>query len=487
MTRDLLLALDVGTTRACALAVGTGGDVRGRADAPLATRYPGPGRVEQDPDEMVALAGRVLRAALERAGADAGRVAALGVVTQRATTLAWDRETGRPLAPALGWQDQRTAPRVAKLRARGIAITTLPSATRFEWWLRQAGPVAEAARRGTLRLGTPDAWLTDRLTGGAAFVTDPGHASCTGLMDLATGDWSPDALALFGVPVEALPRIVATAEVVGETPAAWLGAPVPVAARAGDQQAAAFAQGAHAAGAAKLTLGTSAMLDVHTGDAPASPPRGAYPLSLWRLPGTGDAFCLEGTVITAGAGVEWLVELGVLDSPAALDRRAAGVASAEGVVFVPALQGLGTPYLDDGARGWLGGLSRGTTAGHLARALVDGLAQRCTDLCEALAVDGPRLAVDGGLAASDALLQALADASGLGVERAAELETTALGAALLAGLGAGVLPDLAACRATRRPGARFEPRSADAERRAARQRWRRLVDATRALSHATAP
>lgn len=475
MSAVLLLALDLGTTGVRALLVDAEGAVRGRAWRPLETRFPEPGRVEQDPEELWRGSVEVLRAALSEGGAEAADVAGLGVVTQRATVLAWDAASGRPLAPALGWQDQRTAPRVAELRAQGIAITTLPSATKLEWWLRRDGAVARAARAGTLRVGNPDAWLTWRLCGGGVHVTDPGQASCTGLYDLAAGDWNPGAAGFFAVPLEALPRVVGTAEVVGETPRALLGASLPVAARAGDQQAAAFAQGAHAPGDAKLTLGTSAMLDLHAGDAPPPFENGAFPLALWRLEGR-DAFCREGSVITAGAVVDWLVGLGLLGSAAQLDAVAGSVPDAAGVVFVPALQGLGTPWLDDAARGLVVGLTRGATAAHLVRAALEGVAQRCADLCQALGLRAGALRCDGGLARSDLLLRRVADLCGLPVLRAAEVETTALGAAFLAGLASGVFAGPADCVARARPAARFEPALEAGKRGEQRARFRAAVE-----------
>jgi glycerol kinase len=412
-------------------------------------------------------------------------VAGLGIASQRATALAWDAGSGRALAPAIGWQDQRGAARAAELSREGVPVTPLSSATKLEWWLRSpedaARAVQAAGRAGTLRLGTPEAWLGARLGAARRSVTDPGHASCTGLYDLVRGGWSERALSLFGVESSVLPELAASAERVDETPADLLGAPVPLAARAGDQQAAAFAQGAHAPGAAKLTLGTSAMLDVHTGsgerglrEAP-----GAHPLALWRLAKEGrDVLCLEGSAITAGAALDWLARLGVIPEAAALDAAAAPTSA--GVWFVPALQGLGTPHMDFAARGVLGGLSLATGRGEIARAALEGVAQRCADLCGALGFADSVLPVDGGLAQSDLLLQLLADLTGAEVRRAAEVETSALGAAQLAGLAVGALPDLAACRAMVAPAVRLPPRIDAAARTAARERWQERLAAARA-------
>jgi len=475
VTGSHLLALDLGTTGVRALVLGSEGAVAGRAYRPLAARHPQPGRVEQDPREMWQSSLEVMREALARARLSARELAGLGVVTQRSTAVAWDARTGEPLCPAIGWQDQRTAERVAELRAIGIPITTLPSATKFEWWMRCEPAVREAAAAGRLRLGNPDAWLTDRLTGGAVHVTDPGQASCTGLFDLGRGTWWPEAVQLCGLDAGMLPEVRATSEVVGETPKDLLGAPVPVAARAGDQQAAAFAQGVHHPGDAKLTLGTAAMLDVHTGGAPLPSAEGVFALALWRLVGEPDAFCIEGSVITAGAAVEWLVSLGILSGPADLDRLASRVDATDGVAFVPALQGLGSPFFDGDARGLLGGLTRGTSAAHVARAVVEGVAHRCADVLEAVELGDQPLRVDGGLARSELLLQCLADLAGRPLERAAEAETTALGAAHLAGLAVTTFASPRACLERTPAPTRFAPRIDADERARRREAWRRVL------------
>jgi glycerol kinase len=476
MSRELLLALDLGTTGVRALVVRPDGEILSRAYRPLGVSYPRPGYVEQDPDEMWEGSVEVLRKSLSLAGCEATDIAGIGVVNQRSTTVAWDRETSRPLAPAIGWQDQRTSERVAWFRERAIPINTLASATKFEWWMQHDEAVRNAAAQRRLRLGTPDAWLGDRLTSGESHVTDPGNASCTALYDLGAESWAPALLSLFGVPEEALPKIVATSGIVGETPASLLGAPIPVAARAGDQQAASFAQGVHSAGEAKITLGTSAMLDLHSGSRPSEGPPGTFALALWKLPDGTSAFCLEGTVITAGAAVDWLVELGLLSDPTELDRVARSVASTEGVSFVPALQGLGTPFLDDRARGLVGGLTRGTSASHVVRALVEGVAHRCVDVCTALGVGDAPLRADGGLGQSETLLQTVADLLGQEVWRAAETETTALGATHLTGLAVGLFDSPESCRATLAPPTRFAPQIDAPARQRARAAWARALE-----------
>jgi len=473
--RELLIGLDLGTTRVCALVVDGTGAVRGRAGRALDCRFPAAGWVEQDPRALWEGSLGALREALSEAGAGARDVAGLGIATQRSTVLAWDARSGEPLAPAIGWQDQRTAARAAELHARGVPIPVQASATKLEWLLENDTVVAATAREGHLRLGTPDVWLTDRLTGGSRFITDPSCASATGLFDPRSGTWMEPVAALLGVPCEALPAVVATAEVVAETPGDLLGAPVPVAARAGDQQSACFAQGVHRAGEAKLTLGTAAMLEVHTGGTLQEAGPGAHALALWRIPEISTQYCVESSVHTAGAVVEWLVQIGLLPDAASLDRVAREVEGADGVVFVPALQGLGTPHLDDAARGLLGGLTRGSRAAHVVRAAVDGLAQRCVDLCEAAGLGAAPLRVDGGLTRSDLLLQTLADFGGRRVDRAREFETTALGAAQLAGLAVGAFASPDECRATLAAPLRFEPGLDDAPRAHRRSRWAEAI------------
>jgi glycerol kinase len=479
VARELLIGLDVGTTRACALVVDGAGSVRGRAERALDCSFPLPGWVEQDPAALWESSRAVLREALAVAGAGARDVAGLGVATQRSTALAWDAESGEPLAPAIGWQDQRTAERAAELQSCGLPMPVQASATKLEWLVQNGAGVAAALRAGRLRLGTPDVWLTDRLTGGSCFVTDPSCASATGLFDPREGAWMEPVATLFGVPREVLPTVVATAEVVGETPGSLLGGPVAVAARAGDQQSASFAQGVHRSGEAKLTLGTAAMLEVHTGETFQDPGPGAHALALWRLAETATQYCVESSVHTAGAVVEWLVEIGLLPEAAWLDRVAREVESTEGVVFVPALQGLGTPYLDDEARGLLGGLTRGSKRAHVVRAAVEGVAHRCVDLCQAAGLGSVPLRVDGGLARSELLLQTLADLGGRTIHRAREFDTTGIGAAQLAGLAVGALTSLEDCRARSAPPLVLEPALDDAMRADRRGRWAEAIGRVR--------
>jgi glycerol kinase len=361
----------------------------------------------------------------------------------------------------------------------GIPLNTLASATKFEWWLANDPGIQKAAQTGALRLGTPDSWLTACLSGGRVHVTDPSSASSTALFDGSNMGWSEMVLQVFGVPADALPEIVPTSGIVAETPRELLGVSIPVAARAGDQQAAAFAQGVHLPGEAKLTLGTSGMLDVHTGTEMRDPAPGAYSLALWMLPDGSRSFCMEGTVITAGAAVDWLVSVGLAPNAAEVDALAREVTSAEGVRFVPSFQGLGTPFLDDAATGLLGGLTRGAGRAQISRAVLEGIAHRCVDVCDALELGPIPLRVDGGLARSQVLVQSMADFGGRAVERAAETETTALGAAYLAGLSTGIFEGLEACRSAIVPPQRFEPEWDEARRVEARELWAKTLERVR--------
>lgn len=479
---DHLLALDLGTTSVRALVIRADARVVAQASRPLTTRFPQPGWVEQEAGDFWDSSRSVLCEALAASRLHARDIAGLGVVSQRASTVAWDAVTSEPLAPVIGWQDGRTAARAAELHATGLPVPANGSALKFEWMCANEPRVAQAAESGRLRLGTPDAWLTWMLSGGDVHATDPGHASCTVLCDPHAREWAEGLCGLFSVPCEALPEIRASSAVLGTTPAALLGAPVEIASRAGDQQASAFAQAVHTEGQAKLTLGTSAMLDLHCGHEPAALADGIFPLALWTIgdaplgtgTGTGDdnvAYCREGSVFTAGAAVDWLVSLGIAADAAEVEALASSVDDGGGAVCVPALQGLGSPFLDADAKGILLGLTRGTGRGELARAVLEGVAQRCTDIAELLALAGDSLRVDGGLARSDVLLQALADASGLQVLRSAELETTALGAAFLAGIATGVYTKPGECAGLVEVAESFEPESSADRRAAQRERW----------------
>ncbi|TVS08331.1 MAG: hypothetical protein EA417_22970 [Gammaproteobacteria bacterium] len=465
-----IMSLDLGTTGVRAVIFAADGRVLGHAYQRLALAFPAPDRVEQDAIDFRDRSLEVMQAALADTGCGAADLRAIGVVTQRSSVVAWDSGTGQPLAPVIGWQDRRTLARVEELRAMGLPVNTLASCTKFEWLTREHAGVRSAIARGRLRLGTPDVWLTHWLTGGDAFVTDPSSAGATGLFDAGSGSWFDAAMELFGQERAWHPQVVASNETVGLTYRSLFGARIPVAARAGDQQAACFAQGLNTVGDAKITLGTSAMLDRSTGSVATDAPPGAYDLPLWRLlaaDGSVDnAFCHEGTVITAGAAVEWLQRIGVLGDAADMDAMAA--AGQPGVVFVPALAGLGTPHMADQVRGSFSGLGLETGRNELVRGVLDGIAQRCADLAETLDVTG-NLHVDGGLARSTWLLQRLADLTGCVVLPAREVESTARGGAALAATSPGVAGDPLPAP---EPAAEIEPALDDDARSDARSAWR---------------
>jgi glycerol kinase len=478
MTREHLLAIDEGTTGVRALVIDASSAVRGQSYRPIETRCPAPGLVEHDPENVWSETVAVARAALAAAGLAAGDIAALGITTQRATALLWDTNTGRPVGPAVSWQDQRTAARCQALQAQGLWVSSLASATKIEWLLGRAPRGA----RDALRAGTIDTWLVWKLTGGRCHVTDPSNASCTGLYDFFNGTWDGATLETLGIPLSLLPEIRPSSAIVGETTVEPLGAAIPVAGIAGDQQAAMFGQLCVEPGMMKATFGTSAMFDLHTGAQPAPPGPGIFPLILWQL-GDERPYCLEGSAITAGAAVQWLRDgLGLIDRIEDCEPLAASVPDAGGVWAVPAFQGLGTPHALAAVRAAIGGLSRASTKAHVARALLDGIAFRSREVFDALLETAgvPRpaaLRVGGGAARNDLLMQTLADVLALPVERPRTIEAGALGAAYLAGRAVGLWRDLEEQRRAWRLERTFEPRWPAADREERWQRWRQIVPA----------
>jgi glycerol kinase len=483
--RRCILAIDEGTTGVTALAL-DGPRVLGRAYAELPQSYPCPGWVEQDPRVLLDAVRSAGFQALRDARLEPGQVAAAGIANQRETTVLWDRATGEPVAPAIVWQDRRTAARCQELRPEwsghvrrrtGLVLDPYFCATKLEWLLKRT------RRRRGLAFGTVDAWLAFRLAGRHA--TDPSNASRTLLWDIHKGDWDADLLELFGVPEEVLPEVVPSSGVLGETSA--FGGSIPVAALVGDQQAALFGQGCTRPGEAKTTYGTGAFLLQHTG---AKAVRSRHGLLTTRAasPDGRAAFALEGSVFTAGAALQWLRDqLGLVASAPEVDALAAQVPDAAGVQVVPAFTGLGAPHWDPNARGAILGLSRGADRRHLARAVLESIALQATEVLAAMQRDSghalPRLRVDGGAAKSAVLLQVQADLLQRPVVRPANLETTAMGAAMLAGLATD-LWSLAEVRA-RRPGdATVRPKAPAAEARRRMAAWARAVAATRAFTQA---
>jgi glycerol kinase len=479
-----VLVLDEGSTGVRALLFDRYGSVAGRAYREVDALYPLPGWVEHDADSIWERTLEVARAALVAAGATGRDVAAIGVTGQRSTAVAWSRSTSRALHRAVSWQDLRSADRCSELAAEGHFASPLAAATKLEWLARNVPAVGAAMARGDARLGSLESWLVWKLSGGAAHVTDPSFASTTCLYDFLEARWNGALLERLGLREDILPTIRASSEVYAVTEASLFGAPIPIAALAGDQQAAMFGHLCVDAGAVKISYGTSAMANLNGGTSLLLSSAGAFPLVLWQL---GDAlhYCLEGNAISAGAAVQWLRDgLGILSSVAESDAVARTVADSGGAWCVPAFQGLGTPHLDPAARAAIGGLSRGSSGAHVVRAVLEGVALRCAEVFDALAVDSPAgrptlLHADGGAAANDLLLQLQSDVLGIAVERPEVLETAASGAAYLAGLAVGFWPDVEALRGIRRLGARFEPRISQAEREERRERFRKRVAAVR--------
>ncbi|MDP9284529.1 MAG: glycerol kinase GlpK [Actinomycetota bacterium] len=460
----MILAIDQGTTGTTCLVVDDDLRVLGRGYREVRQHFPRPGWVEHDPEELWQSVIAAAADALEAAGARSADLTTVGIANQRETTLLWDRSTGAPVAPAIVWQDRRTADRCRELdadviRARtGLVPDPYFSATKLEWLLR------EHPRDG-LAFGTVDAWLVWKLTGGAVHATDATNASRTMLVSLATLDWDEELLELFGVDRALLPRIVGSADVVGE--GELLGATVTIRGIAGDQQAALYGQGCHRAGQGKATYGTGSFVLVHTGDDAAAPPPGLLKTA------AADGYALEGSVLVSGAALQWLRDgLGLLADAAESEALARSVDSTGGVVFVPALTGLGSPWWDPDARGLVAGLTRGTTRAHLVRAALEAMAHQVADVVEALPEPPEVLRADGGGTANGFLMQLQADLLGIAVEVAAERETTALGAAALAaGQGARVAV-----------GAVYEPRLERGEVAALRSEWREALERARTTS-----
>ena len=480
-TDALVLALDAGTTGVRALLLDETGAVAAQAYRETLPVYPAPGLVEHDLDALWTATLGVIASVID--GIAPERVRGVGLTTQRSTAVVWDAPSGRSLGPALSWQDIRTQERCQTLMAQGLMITPLMAASKLEWLLDRADPDRAGVRTGRVRCGTLDAWMASRLTGGAVRASDASQASCTGLYDFLDGSWNAAALDALRIPESALPSVVDSSGALGPL-AAETGLAAPLAAIVGDQQAAMMGHLRLEPGEVKITYGTAAMVDLNAGTSPLFSMHGAYPLVLWQRDGE-RTYCLEGTAITAGAAILWLRDgLGIITDAAESGALAASVPDSAGVWAVPAFQGLGTPYLDPGARAVIGGLSRATTRAHVVRAVLEGIAWRCREVYDALQADSPHpapqsLRAGGGAARNDVLLQAQADALGLPVERPQVLDTAALGAAYLAGLATGVWHTTDELRHVWRRERVFEPRSDDAERAARLERWRGHVAAAR--------
>jgi glycerol kinase len=488
--KDYVLAIDQGTTGTTVSVFDRDGRVRGKGYAELPQHYPKPGWVEHDPEQIWNTVLDAVNAAMEQASVDAGDLAAIGVTNQRETTVLWERRTGLPVHNAIVWQCRRTADECDRIVASGAADTIRAktglvvdayfSATKVKWLLEHVPGLLDRARRGEICFGTVDSWLLWKLSGGAVHATDVSNASRTMLFNIHTLDWDSDLLNLFGVYPDMLPRVVPSSGVIGETSDRY-GAPagVPIAGVAGDQQAALFGQGCFAPGDVKCTYGTGAFVLMNTGNQPVQTKHGLLSTVAWMV-GEKPTYALEGSVFICGAAVQWLRDgLGLISSAAETEGLAASVPDTGGVYFVPAFVGLGAPYWNPHARGLITGLTRGTTKAHIVRAALEAMAYQVHDLLAEMRrefqADISSIRADGGAAANNWLMQFQADILGIPVLRPQNIETTATGAAALAGIAVGFW------KSGEELGGigfrdRFSPRMDQRERDALLSGWRRAVE-----------
>ncbi|HXH17160.1 MAG TPA: glycerol kinase GlpK [Sphingomonas sp.] len=481
---DLILVIDEGTTSTRAMLFATDGRCIASEARALDQKYPRSGWVEHDAAEIWRKTLRVTAAMVAQAGG-AARIAGIGLTNQRETIVFWDRETGEPLAPAIVWQDRRTAATCRDLREAGheaavqaktgLLLDPYFSASKIGWAMREWPQLGDAGDR--LAIGTVDSWLIWKLTGGL-HITDATNASRTALMDVATGQWDDDLCTLFGVPRAALPEIVDCAGRFGETTA--FGTAIPICGIAGDQQAAAIGQACLAPGQTKATFGTGAFILTHAGATPPTSGHRMLSTVAWQLGGV-RAYALEGSVFVAGSLVQWLRDtLGLIATAAETEALARSLPDNGGVYLVPALSGLGAPWWEPDARASISGLSFATGKAHIVRAALEAMAYQAHDLKTAFAADGidwESLRIDGGMVANDWMAQDMADLLGITVERPKFAETTALGAAMLAGVGAGVFADLEEATAMRGDVETFTPSLGEDERQTRLAGWKTAVDA----------
>ena len=485
-----ILALDQGTTSSRAIVFAEDGSIRALVQQEFRQIFPNPGWVEHDPEDIWASQLSVARRALAQAKLKASDIAALGIANQRETCIVWERKTGQPVHNAIVWQDRRTADACAKLKRRGkssivrsktgLVLDPYFSATKLAWLLDSIPGLRLHAERGELAFGTVDSWLAWKLSGGALHVTDVSNASRTMLYNIHSGDWDETLLSLFRIPRSLLPRVLPSSYSFGESAKGVFGAAIPLAGIGGDQQAALFGQACHAPGMAKNTYGTGCFMLLNTG-ATAVPSRHGLLTTRCAQKGSKPQFALEGGVFIAGAVVQWLRDgLGFIRSSAQVEALAASVQDTGGVYLVPAFAGLGAPHWDAYARGTMLGLTRGTTRAHIARAALEAIAFQSAEVLQAMQKDAgirlKELRVDGGAAANDTLMQFQANLLGVPVLRPKVLETTALGAAYLAGLTAGVWKNTAAIGCQWAVGRRFDPAMSRTEAEERMNGWQRALE-----------
>ena len=485
----VILALDQGTTSSRAIVFGGAGEVVAVAQKEFRQIFPQPGWVEHDPEEIWTSQISVAHEALAKARVSAKDVAAIGIANQRETTILWDRATGKPVANAIVWQDRRTARICEALVARGLSgliqsktglvIDAYFSATKLAWLLDNIPGCRQRAENGELAFGTVDTWLAWNLSGGALHVTDPSNAARTLLFDIRRGSWDDELLKIFDIPDSVLPKVKASSEIYGSASPEIFAAPIPVAGIAGDQQAALFGQICLTPGMAKNTYGTGCFMLMNTGSAPVISDQKLLTTVAWSLRGN-LSYALEGSVFVAGAVVQWLRDgLGLIRTAADVEALAASVADNGGVYLVPALTGLGAPHWDPHARGAILGITRGTTAAHIARAALEGIAHQVADILEAMQQDASTqltvLRVDGGASQNNLLMQIQADLLGVPVIRPRITETTALGAAYLAGLAVGYWHDIEQISRQWKPDKIFEPQISEKALSDHRENWKNAL------------
>jgi glycerol kinase len=486
------MAIDAGTTGITVLIL-DGAEVRGRGYSEFSQHYPEPGLVEHDAAEIWATTVSVMGRALDDAGASGTDLAAIGITNQRETTVIWDRSSGEPVAPAIVWQDRRTAAICERLKAEGLedelrartglVVDPYFSATKLVWFLEHVGGLRKRAEAGEIAFGTIDSWLVHQLSGGGAHVTEPSNASRTMLFSLETGGWDEWILEHLAIPAAVLPEIrpssgefaIATTDPV---------AGVPVAGVAGDQQAALFGQACFETGMAKNTYGTGSFVLMNVGDTASRSEHGLLTSAAWDI-GNGLDYALEGSIFVTGAAVQWLRDgLGIISEAAETEPLAASVPDTAGTYLVPAFAGLGAPHWDPYARGAFLGITRGTTKAHLARAAVEAMTYQTRDVVDAMALDAgtplAELRVDGGASVMDLMCQFQADQLGVVVRRPANLETTALGAAFLAGLATGVWGSTSDLTAGWSAAAEFEPNPDRARADELYDGWKRALERAKA-------
>lgn len=486
---EFVVALDQGTTSSRAILFDRKGAVRALAQREFEQHFPRPGWVEHDAEEIWTSQAAVAEEVLARAGVHAADVAAVGIANQRETTVVWDRETLQPLHRAIVWQDRRSAGIIDGWRERGLeplvqertglVLDAYFSASKLAWLLEHLEGLRERAERGEVAFGTIDSWLAARLSGGQLHITDASNASRTMLFNIHSGAWDDELLERFGIPRAMMPEVHASSEVYGTVREGVL-AGVPLAGMAGDQQAATFGQTCFAPGQAKNTYGTGCFLVLNTGAVPKRSTNRLLTTVAWSIP-SGTRYALEGSIFMGGAVVQWLRDgLGLIASAEDVEELAASVPDNGGVYLVPAFAGLGAPHWDPYARGTVVGLTRGSGAGHLARAALEAIAFQVADVVDAMAADSgapiDELRVDGGAARNDLLMQLQADILDVPVVRPTVTETTALGAAYLAGLAVGFWRDQAQLSEQWKVDRRFEPAMAETQRSALRHDWRRALE-----------